>query len=198
MKKTAFHSDFLGGDFHFFLHRILLRAHISILFSKIPLHVHLVVEIVSRFDELYMNWLMRLALDTNILAYAEGIGDETRWLSVGKLVKKLTDREVILPTQNLGELSCVLVAKHKRNNSQVRETVFEWTDSFLVADPTWFAFQTAYDLTIDHQLSIWMLLYCQLQQNITAGCFSQKIFRMDLLGKVLLSSILLTLHFHHF
>ena len=77
---------------------------------------------------------MRLALDTNILAYAEGIGDETRCLSARKLVKKLTDREVILPAQTLGELSRVLVAKHKRNNSQVRETVLEWAYSFLVAD----------------------------------------------------------------
>jgi len=63
---------------------------------------------------------MRLALDTNILAYAKGIGDETRCLSACKLVEKLTDREVILPAQTLGELSRVLVAKDKRNNSQVR------------------------------------------------------------------------------
>ena len=98
---------------------------------------------------------MRLALDTNILAYAEGIGDETRCLYARKLVKKLTDREVILPAQTLGELSRVLVAKDKRNNSQVRQTVLEWADSFLVADSTWFAFQTALDLTVDHQIPIW-------------------------------------------
>ena len=54
---------------------------------------------------------MRLALDTNILAYAEGIGDETRCLSARKLVKKLTDSEVILPAQTLGELSQVLDAR---------------------------------------------------------------------------------------
>ena len=98
---------------------------------------------------------MRLALDTNILAYAEGIGDETRCLSARKLVKKITDREAILPAQTLGELSRVLVAKDKRNNSQVRETVLEWADSFLVADSTWFAFQTALNLTVDHQIPIW-------------------------------------------
>ncbi len=98
---------------------------------------------------------MRLALDTNIIGYAEGIGDETRCLYARKLVKKLTDREVILPAQTLGELSRVLVAKHKRNNSQVRETVLEWADSFIVADSTWFAFQTALDLSIHHQIPIW-------------------------------------------
>ena len=98
---------------------------------------------------------MRLALDTNILAYAEGIGDETRCLSASKLVKKLTDREVILPAQTLGELSRLLVAKDKQKNSQVRQTVLEWADSFLVADSTWFAFQTALDLTVDHQIPVW-------------------------------------------
>ena len=54
---------------------------------------------------------MRLAPDTIILAYAEGIGDETRCLSARKLVKKLTDSEVILPAQTLGELSRVLDAR---------------------------------------------------------------------------------------
>ena len=42
---------------------------------------------------------MRLALDTNILAYAEGIGDETLCLYTRKLVDKFTDSEVILPAQ---------------------------------------------------------------------------------------------------
>ena len=54
---------------------------------------------------------MRFALDTSILTYAEGIGDETRCLSARKLVKKLTDSEVILPAQTLGELSQVLDAR---------------------------------------------------------------------------------------
>jgi len=31
----------------------------------------------------------------------------------------------------------------------------EWADSFLVADSTRFTFQTALDLTVDHQIPIW-------------------------------------------
>ena len=30
-----------------------------------------------------------------------------------------------------------------------------WADSFEVADSTWFAFQAALDLTVDHQLQMW-------------------------------------------
>ncbi len=61
---------------------------------------------------------------------------------------------MILPAQTLGELSRIIVAKDKRKNLQVRETVLEWADSFLVADSTWFALQTVLDLTVDHQILI--------------------------------------------
>ena len=67
--------------------------------------------------------------------------------------------------------------------------MLEWADSFLVADSTWFAFQNALDLTVDHQIPIWdALILLVAAQNITAGCSSQKIFRIDLIGKVLSSS----------
>jgi predicted nucleic acid-binding protein len=33
--------------------------------------------------------------------------------------------------------------------------VLGWADSFEVADSTWFAFQAALDLTVDHQLPMW-------------------------------------------
>ena len=30
-----------------------------------------------------------------------------------------------------------------------------WADSFEVADSTWFAFQAALDLVVDHQITMW-------------------------------------------
>ena len=62
---------------------------------------------------------------------------------------------VVLPAQTLGELSRVLTGKAKRSAEQAREAVIGWADSFEVADSTWFAFQSALDLTVDHQLPIW-------------------------------------------
>lgn len=98
---------------------------------------------------------MRVALDTNVLAYAEGVGDELRCSMAIELLQQLSCNEVVLPAQTLGELSRVLTGKAKRPAEQTREAVLSWADSFEVADSTWFAFQSALDLTVDHQLPIW-------------------------------------------
>jgi len=98
---------------------------------------------------------VRVALDTNVLAYAEGVGDELRCSTAMQLVEQLSSHEVVLPAQTLGELSRVLTGKAKRSAEQTREAVLSWADSFEVADSTWFAFQSALDLTVDHQLPIW-------------------------------------------
>jgi len=98
---------------------------------------------------------VRVALDTNILAYAEGLGDELRCSVAMQLVEQLSSSEVVLPAQTLGELSRVLTGKAKRTASQARDAVLSWADSFDVADSTWFAFQSALDLTVDHHLPMW-------------------------------------------
>lgn len=98
---------------------------------------------------------MRIALDTNVLAYAEGIGDEIRCGTALRVVRTLPSRDVLLPAQTLGELSRVLTKKAGMSAVQARAIVLEWADSFPVADSTWFAFQAALDLTADHQLPVW-------------------------------------------
>ena len=97
---------------------------------------------------------MRVALDTNVLAYAEGVGDERRCSAAILMVEQLSSNVVVLPAQTLGELSRVLTGKAKRSAEQAREAFLGWADSFEVADSTWFAFQSALDLTVDHQLPI--------------------------------------------
>jgi predicted nucleic acid-binding protein len=98
---------------------------------------------------------VRVALDTNILAYAEGLGDERRCAAALQLIEQLPSRSVLLPVQTLGELGRLLTAKAKRTPLLAREAVLGWADSFAVADSTWFAFQSALDLTVDHQLPMW-------------------------------------------
>ena len=51
---------------------------------------------------------MLVALDTNILAYAEGIGDSTRCGEAIRLIERLPAELVLLPAQSLGELFRVL------------------------------------------------------------------------------------------
>ena len=98
---------------------------------------------------------MRVALDTNVLVYAEGFGDAARCLAARKLMAQLMEQDVVLPAQTLGELSRVLTTKAGRSPERTRQAVLEWGDSFVVSDSTWTCFQAALDLTVVHQMPIW-------------------------------------------
>lgn len=98
---------------------------------------------------------MRIALDTNILAYAEGVGDVARCQCARTLIGKVPVERVVLPAQTLGELYRVLTGKVRREATQTREAILGWADSFTVADSTLESFQAALDLSVDHQLQIW-------------------------------------------
>ena len=98
---------------------------------------------------------MRIALDTNVMAYAEGLGDKARCKTARTLIERLPVESVLLPAQTLGELYRVLTAKAKRKASTARTAILDWADTFPVADSTWTAFQAALDLAADHQLQIW-------------------------------------------
>jgi len=98
---------------------------------------------------------MRVALDTNVLAYAEGLGDDVRCQLAGDLISKLDPINSLVPVQVLGELSRILTTKLKKSSADVRELLLSWSDAVVVADTTWTAFQSAMDLTVDHQISMW-------------------------------------------
>ena len=99
--------------------------------------------------------LMLVAIDTNVLAYAEGAGDATRHAQAVALLTRLPDVAVVLPVQVLGELYRVLVGKLRQPPAQAREAVLRWSDAYAVRDSTWGALQSAFDLAAAHGLSIW-------------------------------------------
>jgi len=80
---------------------------------------------------------MRVALDTNVLAYAEGLGDEVRCQLASDLIAKLNPINFLVPVQVLGELSRVLTSKLKKSSADVRELLLSWSDAVVVADTTW-------------------------------------------------------------
>ena len=98
---------------------------------------------------------MRVALDTNVLVYAEGWGDDVRCQLAGDLIARLKPTDLIVAVQVLGELSRVFTSKMKKSESEVRELLLSWSDGVVVADTTWTAFQSAMDLSVDHQISMW-------------------------------------------
>ena len=98
---------------------------------------------------------MRVAIDTNVLAYAEGIGDTERCRVAIGLVDQLPQTAVLLPAQVLGELMLILTRKAGRIREAARDAVLGWADSFDVVDSTWASFQSAFDLSVNHEFRMW-------------------------------------------
>jgi predicted nucleic acid-binding protein len=76
---------------------------------------------------------VKVALDTNILAYAEGTnGVEMRDQAVD-LIQRLPAGSVVLPVQALGELFNVRVKKAKRPAPAARTAMLTWRDAYPLA-----------------------------------------------------------------
>jgi predicted nucleic acid-binding protein len=96
-----------------------------------------------------------VALDTNVLAYAEGVNDASMKEAALDLLQKLPQDAIVLPVQTLGELFNVLVRKAGRSPANARTAILSWRDAFPLIDTSAGAMLAATDLATDHQLSIW-------------------------------------------
>jgi predicted nucleic acid-binding protein len=96
-----------------------------------------------------------VALDTNILAYAEGTNGPAMKEAALDLIQKLPQDSTVLPAQTLGELFNVLVRKAKRPAASARTAILSWRDAFPVLDTSAAVIANAADLATDHQLGIW-------------------------------------------
>lgn len=111
---------------------------------------------------------MRVALDTNILAYAEGINGAAMKRSALELIEKLPDGAALVPVQVLGELFNVLVRKAGRTRGKARAAVQSWQDAFPVIETSAEVVNSAADLATDHQFGIWDAVI--LSAAAEAGC----------------------------
>ena len=98
---------------------------------------------------------MRVALDTNVLAYAEGTNGARMREKALALVRRLPPESVVLPVQTLGELFNVLVRKAKRRPVRARAAILTWQDSYPVVDTSATVMLGAADLASGHGLLIW-------------------------------------------
>jgi predicted nucleic acid-binding protein len=98
---------------------------------------------------------MRIVLDTNITAYAEGVGDEVRCLKAREIIAALPAENVLIPIQVLGELHRVLTRKAGWQPAEVKKALIDWADAFATLDTTRPALESALDLAADHDFQIW-------------------------------------------
>ncbi len=111
---------------------------------------------------------IRVALDTNVLVYAEGLNGAVKKQVAVDLLEKLPQDAVVLPIQTLGELFQVLVRKARRSPAEARRAILTWHDSFAVAETTAKVMLAAADAAAGHQLGIWDAVILATADD--AGC----------------------------
>jgi predicted nucleic acid-binding protein len=98
---------------------------------------------------------VKVALDTNVLAYAEGVNDAEKRDIALDLVRRLPQEAAVIPVQVLGELFNVLVRKAGRSRAAARDALLGWRDTFATTETTPQVMLTAADLATDHSFGIW-------------------------------------------
>ncbi|WP_342627321.1 PIN domain-containing protein [Nguyenibacter vanlangensis] len=111
---------------------------------------------------------MRVVLDTNVLAYAEGMNGAERRDTALDLVRRLPREGGVVPAQVLGELFNVLVRKGGRSRAEARDAMLSWRDTFPVVETSPEIMLTAADLATDHRLGIWESVVLSAASH--AGC----------------------------
>lgn len=96
-----------------------------------------------------------VAIDTNVLAYAEGTnGPAMKWAALD-ILSKLSPESTLIPVQALGELFAVLVKKARRSREQAQAAVLSWGDTFPLLETTPEVILSAMCLAAEHQLGWW-------------------------------------------
>jgi predicted nucleic acid-binding protein len=111
---------------------------------------------------------MRIALDTNVLAYAEGVNGAERQAAATTILRDLDTDEIIIPVQALGELFTLLIRKVRRPAADVRAAVLGWHDAYIVADTSSEVLADAMELATSHQFALWDAI--MLAAAAASGC----------------------------
>jgi predicted nucleic acid-binding protein len=102
---------------------------------------------------------LRVALDTDVLVYAEGFAplerDAHKPAAARDVIAGLWRHRVLVPVQVLGELYRVLTGKAGRAPADARAAIMAWGDSVTVLGTSAAVMLAAVDLAADHGLSIW-------------------------------------------
>jgi len=98
---------------------------------------------------------VRVALDTNILAYAEGVNGAARKANALELIQRLPAGSALLPVQTLGELFQLLVRKVNRTPAQARSAILGWRDAFPLIETSETVIVGAAELAATHRFSFW-------------------------------------------
>lgn len=98
---------------------------------------------------------MRVALDTNLLAYAAGLNGQKRLEATAKVLDGLEGDEVFVPVQALGELYSVLLRKGRWAAEDAEREIARWRALTIPIPTTSEVMEAAIGLASAHRLAIW-------------------------------------------
>jgi predicted nucleic acid-binding protein len=111
---------------------------------------------------------LKIALDTNILAYAEGVNGAARANEAIAILSRLSAGDIIIPIQALAELFNVLVKRGKCSRDEAEGVISRWLDVRATEDTTHARLAQAMALSRLHQLNIFDAVI--LVTAADAGC----------------------------
>lgn len=116
--------------------------------------------------------MIRVALDSNILAYLAGVSrtaeDDAKIEKVRELLRDLGERvSLVAPAQTLGELFVVL-RRSGASAEEARTILMEFADAFGTSASEAQTAIAAADLVVDHKLQFWDALI--VTASAEAGC----------------------------
>lgn len=112
---------------------------------------------------------MRIALDTNVLGYTAGVGeDEVKRARASWLLKTVPPHLLVIPSQVIGEFYNILCRKGAQNPSIAAKIVLDWADALMVATPTPSTMRRALETAAFQSLQVWDALILNIASE--AGC----------------------------
>ena len=97
---------------------------------------------------------MRLALDSNVLIYAEGGNDAGRRLIAHRIVGGVLPSQILVPVQAAAETYRWLVHKGGLDRAQASIQITWWLEKFASQDTTRHIFSDAIELATTHRMQI--------------------------------------------
>jgi predicted nucleic acid-binding protein len=98
---------------------------------------------------------VNVAIDTNLLAYAEGVNGRLAKDAALQVLEALPPESTFIPVQVLGELFYVLSHKARWSKAKAAGAVLSWEDAFPLIETSSNVLLAATDLTRAHQLGVW-------------------------------------------
>jgi predicted nucleic acid-binding protein len=97
---------------------------------------------------------VKVAVDTNIVAYAEGVNGDVDAARATDLLDRLPDASIVIPNQVLLELFNLLHRKAGRTRGEARRIVSRWIGGYQLVATTSELVATAMEVAVEHQLQI--------------------------------------------